>query len=105
MKIYWKDPNFFDHDGDEAIRDFKVQVVNPLKHLLIEHYLQGMYSAKPSRVNPEMVPDPLDYSLVLKTWAFQVAQTVKNLPATARDTDSIPGSGRSPGGGHRNPLQ
>ena len=52
MKIYWKDPNFFDHDGDEAIRDFKVQMVNPLKHLLIEHYLQGMYSAEPSRVNP-----------------------------------------------------
>ena len=33
---------------------------------------------------------------------------VKNLPANAgdiRDTDSIPGSGRSPGGGHGNPLQ
>ena len=33
---------------------------------------------------------------------------VKNLPASARDIrdmDSIPGSGRSPGGGHGNPLQ
>ena len=33
---------------------------------------------------------------------------VKNLPATvgdARDTGSVPGSGRSPGGGHGNPLQ
>ena len=33
---------------------------------------------------------------------------VKNLPATAgevRDAGSIPGSGRSPGGGHVNPLQ
>ena len=33
---------------------------------------------------------------------------VKNLPANARDTrdaDSIPGSGRSPQGGHGNPLQ
>ena len=33
---------------------------------------------------------------------------VKNLPANAgdiRDTDSVPGSGRSPGGGHGNPLQ
>ena len=32
---------------------------------------------------------------------------VKNLPANAgdiRDTDWIPGSGRSPGGGHGNPL-
>ena len=33
---------------------------------------------------------------------------VKNLPANAgdiRDADLIPGSGRSPGGGHGNPLQ
>ena len=33
---------------------------------------------------------------------------VKNLPATAgdiRDVGSIPGSGRSPRGGHGNPLQ
>ena len=33
---------------------------------------------------------------------------VKNLPANAgdeRDLGSVPGSGRSPGGGHGNPLQ
>ena len=33
---------------------------------------------------------------------------VKNMPANAgdvRDIGSIPGSGRSPGGGHDNPLQ
>ena len=33
---------------------------------------------------------------------------VKNLPASAgdvRDTGSVPVSGRSPGGGHGNPLQ
>ena len=41
-------------------------------------------------------------------WAFQVALVVKNQPSNAgdiRDTGSIPGSGRSPGGGHGNPLQ
>ena len=41
-------------------------------------------------------------------WASQVALMVKNLPANAgdiRDQDSIPGSGRSPGGGRGNPLQ
>ena len=39
--------------------------------------------------------------------AFQVALVVKNLPANAgdiRDNGSITGSGRSPGGGHGNPL-
>ena len=30
---------------------------------------------------------------------------VKNLPANARDTGSIPELGRSPGGGNSNPLQ
>ena len=36
--------------------------------------------------------------------ASQVALVVKNLPANAevRDLDSIPGSERSPGGGHGN---
>ena len=41
-------------------------------------------------------------------WASQVALVVKNLPANAgdiRDMDLIPGSGRSPGRGHGNPLQ
>ena len=43
-----------------------------------------------------------------KVWASQVVLVVKNLPANtgdARDMDSIPGSGRSLGGGHGNPLQ
>ena len=40
--------------------------------------------------------------------ASQVVLMVKNLPASAgdvRDVGLIPGSGRSPGGGHGNPLQ
>ena len=39
---------------------------------------------------------------------FPDNSVLKNLPATAgdtRDTGSIPGSGRSPGGGNGNPLQ
>ena len=39
--------------------------------------------------------------------ASQVALVLKNLPANvgdARDEGLIPGSGRSPGGGHGNPL-
>ena len=40
-------------------------------------------------------------------WACQVALMVKNPLANAgdvRDAGLIPGSGRSPGGGHGNPL-
>ena len=38
-------------------------------------------------------------------WASQVATVVKNPPANAGHTGSIPGSGRSPGAGHGNPFQ
>ena len=47
-------------------------------------------------------------NIYLLSRAPQVAQLVMNPPANAgdtRDTDSIPGSGRSPGGGNCNPLQ
>ena len=40
--------------------------------------------------------------------ASQVAHVVKNMPANTgdvRDVGSVPGSGRSPGGEHGNPLQ
>ena len=41
-------------------------------------------------------------------WAFQVALVIKNPPANARDirdSGSIPGLRRSPGGGNSDPLQ
>ena len=44
---------------------------------------------------------------MLYIWAFKVLLVVKNLPAYTGDTGdlgSIPGLGRSPGGGHDNPL-
>ena len=36
---------------------------------------------------------------------FPGGRVVKNPPANARDVGLIPGLGRSPGGGNRNPLQ
>ena len=47
-------------------------------------------------------------SSMCDTWASQVVELVKNLPAIAgdtRDTGSIPVSGRSPGVGNGNALQ
>ena len=52
--------------------------------------LMGIHDARPTR------------------GASQVALAVKNLPANTgdvRDKGSMPWSGRSPGGGHGNPLQ
>jgi len=48
------------------------------------------------------------YISMYKEGASQVTLMVKNPPATAgdiRDMSSIPGSQRSPGGGHSNPFQ
>ena len=45
---------------------------------------------------------------ILRIRVSQVALVVKNLPPNAgdtRDVGSVPGWGRSPGGGHGNPLQ
>ena len=41
----------------------------------------------------------------LKIVGFPGGSVVKNLPDNAGDMDSIPWSGRSPGGGNGNPLQ
>ena len=46
--------------------------------------------------------------VIEETPIFSVALVVKNLPVNARDMRDvglIPGSGRSPGGAHGNPLQ
>ena len=51
---------------------------------------------------------PVNIRVLKARWASQVALVVKNQPANAgdiRDASLIPGSGRSPGGGHDNPLQ
>ena len=47
------------------------------------------------------------HSTISQLGASQEALVVKNLPAITgdiRDVGSIPGLGRSPGGGHGNPL-
>ena len=62
--------------------------------------IMNFYSSIKTRL---LVPFGSFYGL-----ASQVALVIKNPPANAgdlRDMGSIPGSGRSPGEGHRNPLQ
>ena len=46
-----------------------------------------------------------NYMIVIVAWACPGGSVVKKLHANAGDTSSIPGSGRSPGGGNGNPLQ
>ena len=50
------------------------------------------------------VPRALSLGILLVP-GFPGGSVIKNSPANAEDAGSIPGSGRSPGGGHGNPLQ
>ena len=57
-----------------------------------------------NKLNPRMK----HIGRVFVFWGFPGGTVVKNPPASARDArdvGSIPGSRRSPGGGHGNPLQ
>ena len=67
-------------------------------------------SMKPLRLLSMISTFLLNYELDFNPWqsASLEALVVKNLPATAGDTEdagSIPGLGRSPGGRHGKPLQ
>ena len=59
-------------------------------------------------VPPAIIGETPFWHLSILLWASQVALVVNSSPANAgdtRDAGSIPGSGRSPGGGHGHPLQ
>ena len=48
------------------------------------------------------------HNVICQLWASQVAEVVKNMPASAADVRgacSVTGSGRTSGGGHGSPLQ
>ena len=68
--------------------------------------LQGIFLTQ--GLNPHLLRLLHCGKLITLYGASQVALVVKNLPAKAgdmRDMGLITGSGRSPGGGHGNPLQ
>ena len=72
----------------------------------IGHYT--VLSTVPSYIQQVFI-SYLSYSNVYRfPWGFPVVLLIKNPFANTgdtRDTGLIPGSGRSPGGGHGNPLQ
>ena len=48
---------------------------------------------------------PVKLINTIPSWGFPGGSVVKNLPVSAGDGGSVPGLGRSPGGGNGNPLQ
>ena len=57
-------------------------------------------------IRPQTQPAlDLCFPWLARTVGFPAGSVLKNPPASARDLGSMPGSGRSPGGGNGNPLQ
>ena len=74
----------------------------------IQRELCARLSSALSELCPLIAPQQLQDSRASLLHCGQVALVVRNPPAKAgrlRDTGSIPGSGRSPGGRHGNPFQ
>ena len=68
--------------------------------------LGGLHSMGSQRVGHDRASNTIEQLTLF--WASQVVLVVKNPPASSGDirkTGLIPGTGRSPGGGHGNPLQ
>ena len=61
-----------------------------------EHSWEGLFSGQAEQGLQNTLPQPK---------VFLGGSVVKNPPDNAGDMGSIPGSGRSPGGGNGNPLQ
>ena len=70
--------------------------------------LHATFTAFRSRINSDRYPVGGFHNPCIIGGTSQVSQVVKTPPTNvgdAREAGSIPGSGRSPGGGHGNPLQ
>ena len=95
----------------------------PSVDYFISHMVMYMFPCYSLHISPSSSPRPVPMSISLfsmfsqffkvpfalnsQSWASQAALVVENLPANAgdiRDVGLIPGSGRSPGGGHGNPF-
>ena len=71
--------------------------VNPkIQFMLLDNFKFPLSAAFPH----------LSFVFLLRyNWVFPDDSEVKNLPANVENKGSIPGLGKSPGGGHDNPLQ
>ena len=82
--------------------------IHPCMNVRIDVYLSihtSIYVCMYLSIYPFIYQSMYVCEYVCTSRASLVAQTVKNLPATQGDLDSIPGLGRSPGREHGNPLQ
>ena len=86
----------------------KMQASPQLQSLKVISFQTHSGISLQNQMQSYLLPAPCPPPNHLFIWASQVVLVVKNPPANAgdaRDSGSIPGSGRSPGRGNGNPLQ
>ena len=70
-----------------------------------QEYWNGLPFRPPGDLSEQRIKLTSLSSPALAGWFFPSCLAVNNQLANPRDVGSVPGSGRSPGGGHGNPLQ
>jgi len=93
------------HDWSSSSIQFLSKEMMLLLKISFDHSLKNYLRHKHTKHNKRPLGKPLAIYIYIPCW---VAQLVKKPPANegdARDTGSNPGSRRSPGEGHGNPLQ
>ena len=95
----------------EIVTDFiflgsKVTVDDDCSHEIRRHLLLGRKAMTKldSILNSRDITLPTKIHIV-KAMGFPASSTGKESASNTGDSSSVPGSGRSPGGGHGNPLQ
>ena len=105
LKLSWSSKDGDHLGGCFAWEDNEISSVHAL---IIFCVLHATFTAFRSRINSDRYPVGGFHNPCIIGGTSQVSQVVKTPPTNvgdAREAGSIPGSGRSPGGGHGNPLQ
>ena len=109
MKTVGKTTRPFRYDLNQILFDYTVDVTNRFKGLdLIDRVPEKLWTEVHNIVQEAIIKTiPKKKKCRKAKWfsVFHGGSVVKNPPANARDVGSIPGLGRSPGGGRGNPLQ
>ena len=90
----------------EAVTDFiflgfKITADSHCSHEIRRHLLLG----RKAMTKLDSILNSRDITYIVKAMGFPASSTGKESASNAGDSSSVPGSGRSPGGGYGNPLQ
>ena len=87
--------------ADFIFGDSKITADGDCNHELKRRLLLG----RKAMTKLDSILNSRDITYIVKAMGFPASSTGKESASNAGDSSSVPGSGRSPGGGYGNPLQ